>query len=185
MLVRDDDLRRFDRLAVDVADRHLALGVGSERLLAAGVARFRNDAQDLLRVLDRRRHQLRRLAAGVAEHDALVAGALVLVAAGVDALGDVGRLLVQQHLDLGVAPMEAFLLVADRLDRRARRLLDRLGAEIGSAHFAGDDDAVGGRQRLAGDADAIGIETGARAFAEIEIDDFVGDAVADFVGMAF
>ena len=35
MLVRDDDLRRLDRLAVLVAHRHLALGVGPERLLAA------------------------------------------------------------------------------------------------------------------------------------------------------
>jgi hypothetical protein len=58
--------------------------------------------EDLVRIVDRRRHQLRRLAAGIAEHDALVAGALVLVAGGVDALGDVGRLAVQQHVDLGV-----------------------------------------------------------------------------------
>ena len=83
-----------------------------------------------MRVIDRRRHQLGRLAAGVAEHDALVAGALVLVAGGVDALGDVGGLRVQQHFDLGVAPMEAVLLVADVLDRRARGASIGIGAEI-------------------------------------------------------
>ena len=50
--------------------------------------------EDLVRVVDRRRHQVRRLAAGVAEHDALVAGTLVALLVGgiVDALGDIGRL---------------------------------------------------------------------------------------------
>ena len=43
-------------------------------------ARFARCFEDLVGVVDRRRHQLRRLAAGVAEHDALVARALVLVA---------------------------------------------------------------------------------------------------------
>ena len=65
-----------------------------------------------------------RLVAGEAEHDALVARALVLVAGGVDASGDVRRLGVQQHLDRGVGPMEARLLVADLAHRLARQLLD-------------------------------------------------------------
>ena len=68
----------------------------------------------LLRVIERRRHQLRGLGAGIAEHDALVARAFVLVARGVDALGDIDRLGMDDALDLGVHPMEAFLLVADR-----------------------------------------------------------------------
>ena len=38
-----------------------------------------------------------------------------LLPAGIHALGDVGGLLVQQHLDLGVVPVEAVLLVADSL----------------------------------------------------------------------
>ena len=60
-----------------------------------------------------------------------------------------------------------------------------LFAEIGPANLAGDDDAVGGRQRLAGDADLIGIDARLDAFAEIEIDDFVGNSVANLVRMAF
>ena len=82
-------------------------------------------------VVERRRHQFGRLAAGVAEHDALVARALVLVAGGVDALGDVGGLGMQQNLDIGVAPVEALLLVADVLDRLTGRFDDLLDWECG------------------------------------------------------
>ena len=113
----------------------------------------------LVGVVDRRRHQLRRLAAGIAEHDALVAGAFVLVAGGVDALGDVGRLGVQQDLDVAVFPVEAGLLVADVPDREAGDVGDVvLGDRGGAAGLAGDDDAVGGGERLAGDADVPGID---------------------------
>ena len=54
----------------------------------------------------------------------------------------------------------------------------------GDAHFAGDDDAVGGGQRLAGDADLAGVHAGLLGFAEDQVDDLVGDAVADLVRMA-
>ncbi len=134
--------------------------------------------EDAVGVVDRRRHQLRRLAAGVAEHDALVAGALVLVAGGIDALGDVDRLGVQQDLDLAVLPVEALLLVADVADGGAGEILDLAEDRVGPANLAGDDDAVGGRQRLAGDA-RLGHGR------QIGVDDGVGDAVADLVGMAF
>ena len=40
MLMRENDLRRLDRLAVFITHRHLALGVGAEALLLAGVARL-------------------------------------------------------------------------------------------------------------------------------------------------
>ena len=100
MLMGNDDLRRLDRLAVFVAHRHLALGVGAERLFPARMARLGNEAKDLVRVLNWRRHEFRGLAAGVAEHDALVAGAFVLVAGRVDALRDIGGLGVQQHFHL-------------------------------------------------------------------------------------
>ena len=112
-------------------------------------------AQERVGIEDRRRHQLRRLVGGVAEHDALVAGTLVLVLAGIDAPGDVGRLLVQQHLDLGVLPVKAGLRVADGLDRLARRVLDQLVGDLAvraGPHLAGDDHPIGGGQSLAGDA---------------------------------
>ena len=121
-------------------------------------------------VIDRRRHQVRGLAAGIAEHDALVARAFValLVRGVVDALGDVGGLGVQQHVDLGGLPVEAVLLVADRLDGAAGGGFELGGIDdllavavdlqkrVGHTDLAGDDDAVGGRQRFAGDADCRG-----------------------------
>ena len=130
MLVRDDDLGRLDRLAVLVAHRDLALGVGAERSFRARMTGLRYLAQDFVRVVERRRHQFGRFAAGVAEHDALIAGALVLVAGGVHALRDVGGLRMQQDLDLRVAPVEPLLLVADVLDRLARRRLDLLVRKV-------------------------------------------------------
>ena len=130
-------------------------------------------------VEDRRRHQLRRLAAGIAEHDALVAGALVLVAARVDALGDVGGLRVEEAFrSSAVSPVEAVLVVADVPDRLARQFLDPAEHGLGPAHLAGDHDLVGGGERLAGDARF-------RHRAEEGVDDRIGDAVADLVRVAF
>ncbi len=122
MLRRNHDLRGFHRLSVFVADRDLALGVGTERFRLAGVPRLRHQLQDAVRIIDRRRHEFRRLVASVAEHDALIARAFVLVAGGIDALRDIRRLRVQQDFDVGVFPMKAFLLVSDVLDRGARAL---------------------------------------------------------------
>ena len=141
-----------------------------------------------MRVSDRRRHQFRRLVAGVAEHDALVARAFFAIVAGlvgVDALRDVGGLRMQEDLDVGLVPVEAVLLVADVLDRHAGGMGNPvLGDVARPAHFASDHDAVGRRQRLAGDTDLIGIDTRTRAFAEVQVDDLVGDAVAHLVGLA-
>ena len=67
---------------------------------------FASCAGDGVRVLDGRRHELRRLVAGVAEHHALVAGA-----ARVDALADVGRLLVDRDQHAAGVAVEAHLAV--------------------------------------------------------------------------
>ncbi len=187
MLVRHHDLRDADRLAVLVAHGDLALGVRPQDLLVARVTSFRDQAQDLVCVVDRGRHQFGRLVAGVAEHDALVAGALFLVGAGlqgVDALRDVGRLRVQQDFDVGGLPVEASLLVTDVLDGVADDLLDVVvGDRLRPAGLAGDHDLVGGRERLACGADCPGVDAGLRAFPEEQIDDLVGDAIAHLVGM--
>ena len=149
------------------------------------MARLGDLSQDLVGVVQRRRHQFRRFAAGVAEHDALVASPLVLVAGGVDALRDIGGLGVQQHFDLGVAPVEAVLLVADVLDRLAGGRARSVVGDLGPAHLAGDDHPVGRGERLAGDANLIGIEARLCAFAKEQIDDLIGNPVANLVGMPF
>ena len=63
--------------------------------------------------MDRRRHQLRRLVHRIAEHDALVARTLVLVAGRIDALRNVGRLLVQVVVDAQVLPVKPVLIIPD------------------------------------------------------------------------
>ena len=80
VLGRDDDRGRLGRLAVLEAQRDLALGVGLEERRGPGMAVRGHLHQDLVAVIERRRHEVRRLVAGEAEHDALVARAFVLVA---------------------------------------------------------------------------------------------------------
>ncbi len=136
--------------------------------------------QDAVSVEDRRGHERLGLAAGEAEHDALIAGTffLLLVGIGIDTERDVGGLLMQVILELGVLPMKALLLVADLAHGAARRRLDQLGRHgLGPAHLSRHDDAIGGHQRLdRHPRQGVG--------GEIEIDHRVRDSVAHFVGMA-
>ena len=174
MLRRQDDLRHLGRLAILVAHRHLALGIGPElaRLALARAPGLGQTLQDAVGIVDRRRHQVGRLAAGIAEHDALVARALLALAVGgiVHTLADVGRLAVQQNVDLRLLPVEAVLLVADVANRPARRRLELRGVDqrlargvlqdvavlvllqkrVRNPDLAGDHDAVGRGQGLAG-----------------------------------
>src|SRR5467141_5221382 len=100
------------------------------------MARLGERMKYVVGVENRGRHELRRLLAGVAEHDALVAGALVLVAMGIDALGDIPGLLMDQNVHFGALPVKSILLVADGADGAARDLLDQfLGDGSRSAHL--------------------------------------------------
>ena len=85
-------------LAVLVLDRDLALAVGPQPGEPSGLAELRQPDRQLVGQLDRHGHQIRRLVAGKAEHQALVAGALLLVQALAlgDALRDVRALLAQR-----------------------------------------------------------------------------------------
>ena len=146
--------------------RDLALGVRLQVEQLAVAALVGQHFQNLVREVDRRGHVGAlfvdfALVAGVAEHHALVAGAFFLAALlflGIDAHRDVGRLAVQQHLDVGAVIGEAVLVVADILDHAAGDLGDQFAidhrdavdsAEQLAAAFAGDHDLVGGAQRLA------------------------------------
>ena len=117
--------------------------------------------QDLVAVIERGGHEVRRLVGREAEHDALVARALILVAAGVHALRDVRRLAVQMIVELQRLPVETFLLVADLPDGIAHRLLDllkRAGRPLAilvhalAADLAGQHHKLRRRQRLARNA---------------------------------
>ena len=138
-------------------------------------------AAEAVREHDRRRHQLRRFVAGVAEHQALVAGALLggLLALGlarVDALRDVGRLLRQQEVHEHPIRVEHVIVVdvADLADALARDLRE---VELGlRGDLAADDHDVRLDVGLAGDAAEL-------VLLEAGIEDRVGNRVGDLVGM--
>ncbi len=112
---------------------------------------------------------------------------------------------MQKHVDLHGLPVEAVLFVTDFTDRLAgrrtetRRIDERMpGSIMGDgavlillqesirhAHFAGDDHAIGGRKRFTGNTDRPRIDAGAARFLVDHVHDFIGDAVANLVRMAF
>jgi hypothetical protein len=168
------------RLAVHIAHRHLALGVGAQEGQAAVLAQLGLALHQAVRVVDRRGHQLGRFVAGVAEHQALVAGAgvQVVVAGVVHALGDVVGLLVVADHDGAALVVDAVfgVVVADALDGVARDL-DVVDVRVGG-DLAGQHHEAGVGQRLGGHA-------AARVLLEDRVEDRVGDLVGDLVGMAF
>ena len=154
MLCRDHDVFDFDRLAVAIFDGHLGFAVGPEKISFAAFANFREIVNQAMRHLNRERHQLRRFIAGIAEHHALIAGALFLVQpfAFGNALRNIRRLLldrgknragvaVESHGGIGVTDIAHHF--ADDIDVR------HLGP---AGNFAGNDDHAGLRQALAGDS---------------------------------
>ena len=149
-------LDRLGLAAGAVPHRDLRLGVRAQPGEAAVAAHFGLALDQAVREVDRHRHQARRLVAGVAEHQALVAGALVEVEAlaFVDALRDVARLLAVGDDHGAAVGVEADLRigVADALDGLARDVLEvdlRVGRDL-----AGEHHQVVLHQRLGGDARA-------------------------------
>ena len=128
-------------------------------------------------VLDGRRHEFRSLQRGIAEHDALVTGAIA-----VHALRDVRGLLVDVIVNLDLFPMELLLLIADVAHAIADDAVDSLHHGMGrlfrgQADLAADHHAVRRGEGLA-------CHAGVRLFGQEGIKDSIRDAVADFVGVA-
>jgi hypothetical protein len=184
----DQQLLDLGGTAVDVADRYLRLAVRAQVRDHLGPAHVGQALGELVRERDRQRHQLRRLARRVAEHHALVTGAgdieFIVVGrvgarlpGGVDALRDVGRLLVDRVDDRAAVGGEAEVGVgvADAADRLARDVLD---VDVrGRRDLARHDDEPRVHERLARDA-------AVRVVAHHGVQDAVGDLVGDLVGMA-
>ncbi len=194
MLGRHDDGSAGHRLAVLVAQRDLALRIGFEERRSAALAIRREPFEDLVAVVERRRHVVGRFIAGEAEHDALVTGAFVLVARRIDALRDFGRLAVQVVFEGQRLPVEPVLLIADFAHRAAHRFLDfflRAGGPapvfgpvgiVGVVHrsaadLAREDHPLGRRHGFAGHA-GFGI------LGQHQIDDRIRNLVGHLVGMA-
>ncbi len=185
----DDGVDAHGAVVLVVLDRDLGLAVGTQVGERAVLADLGEALREPLGDRDRERHELRGVVAGVAEHQALVAGAalveLVLRGAdarlvtGVDTGGDVARLGADGDLDAARGAVEALLrgVVADVEDRLADDVRD--GGVRRRADLAGDDDEAGGQQGLDRDA-----QVGAVAVLGHQVvEDRVADAVGDLVGV--
>ena len=137
-----------------------------------GAADFGQLAGELVRQHDRQRHQLRRFVAGVAEHQALIAGA-----AGIHTHGDVGRLALDGIEDAAGLAVEADsgVGVADVGDGLAREL--RNVDITGGRDFAGYDANAGGDQHFASHA-------AVRILFENSIENGIGNLVRNLIGVA-
>jgi hypothetical protein len=143
-------------LAVQVAQRDLRLGVGPQPRQAAVAAHLGLALDQPVRQEDGHRHQAGRLVAGIAEHQALVARALVEVEAlaFVHALCDVARLLAVGDDDRAGVGVEADqrIGVADAADGLARDGVE-IHARVGG-DLARQDHQVVLHQGFGGDARA-------------------------------
>ena len=162
-----------------VLDRDLRLGIGTQvGHHFAGTADVGQLLEDDVRKNQRSGHHLARLVAGVTEHDALVAGPLLLLGSTHDALVDVGRLLVDGRENAARIAIELILAlgVTDPPDDAAGYALH---IDIGlGTHLAGDDHQTGGAQRLASDL-GIGIVT------QKLVENGVGNLIRHLIGVPF
>ncbi len=203
MLRGDDDCGDLDRLVVLVAHGHLRLAIRAQIREGAGLPDLGKLLCETLCKVDRHRHEHVGLVRGVAEHHALVASTdlvdLVLVIGAceraVDALGDIGRLGVDEVHDTAGLSIKA-ILGARVADLGYRVADDLLHVDVGlGADLAHDDDGAGRREGLDGAADvvdigslAVGVDVALLLelclLREDGIDDCVGNLVAHLVRMA-
>jgi hypothetical protein len=198
VLGRNHHVDDAGRLVVDVFDRNLRLRIRAQPLgQLASLADAGEFAAETVGEHDGRRHQLRRLVAGVAEHDALIAGSLFLVllagrALGIHPLGDVraldGQVVRDENL-VGVEDVVAVRVadpphgIADDL-ADVNHLVDRLGGaflqvlQLGNGDFPANHDHVALHEGFAGHA-ALGI------VSQAGVEDGVRNGVGNFVRMAF
>ena len=128
--------------------------------------------------VERQRHVIGCLVAGIAEHHTLVTGTLVglVLLVSIHTLGDVAALLVHAVKDAARVGIKLILAlgVADFLDHLACRTL-QVDVNVGG-HLAGDDHLTRRHQRL---ACHMGIGVKGQELVQNGVTDLVGD----FVGM--
>ena len=171
------------RAVVLVHHGDLRLGIGAQpRGELSGLANLGELAAQMVGEHDRRGHELRRLVARVAEHQALVTGTLLrlllaLGRLGVDALGDVGRLLGDVHVHHHLVGVEHVVVIhiadfANGLAGQLHVVELGLGGDLTADH--GD---VGLHVGFTGDAAEL-------VLRKAGVQNGVGDRVGDLVGMA-
>jgi len=157
----------------------LSLGIGSGPPKGAVAAELAETFVELVGEHHCQRHALFRLVGGVTEHEALVAGAYVVVrAVEVDAAGYLGRLLVQHQLNAARLVVEALagVVVANVLDRvpdDAVVVDVGLGRDLAHQH---DHPRLG--HALAG-------HLGVRVLPQVSVQNGIAHLVAQLVRVAF
>ena len=191
VLGRDDDIGHADRLVVLIENRDLALRVGAEPFHFPGFADGGEFATEAVGEHDRGGHELGRFVASVAEHEALIAGALLgggfaFGFAIIHTLRNVRALAGEKIGNENAVRVEDIVVVhiADSTDRRADDVADvengieRRAFDFRDRDFAADNDGVAFNEGLA--RDAAGFVDG-----QAGIEDRIGDGVANLVWMAF
>ncbi len=205
VLCRDEDLVDGNRLPVDIPHGHLGLTVRAQVVKDLGLTHGREPLGETVSEVDRHRHQLGCLVAGITEHHALVTSADEIERVGFAALGL--ERLVDTHSDVRALLMDrgddaACLVVEAEFRAGVADLLHGLADDSGNVHvrmrpdLAGHDDQTGGGERLASDADVLG--AGNRALVghisligelglagDDRVEDGVRDSVAHLVRVAF
>ena len=179
----DDDVGNGNRLSVFIDNGDLRLRVRTEPRHLAALADLGQLAAKTMREHDRRRHELGSFIRGVAEHQTLVAGTLLvgLLAfgfAGINALRDVGRLLGDDDIDEHLVGVKHIVVVdvADFADGLAG---ERDEIELGlRGDLTADDGDVGFHVSFARDA-------GKFILRQTSVEDSVRNGIGDFVRVAF
>ena len=182
VLGAQDDGMHFQglvRLPV-VLDGELALGIRSQvgHQLDLVVADIGEDFQQFVAQVQRKRHVVFGVPAGVAEHHALVAGALLVFAGAFHAAVDVGALFMQGAENAAAGGVEHVvgLGIADPADGVAHGGLDiHIGLGLDLSH---NHDHAGRAETLAG-------HFGLRVLFQKFIQDGVADLVRHFVRVPF
>ena len=169
---KDDGTDADDLVAIVVFERNLRFGVG----LQPRKGSLPQILQQPVGQPDGKRHVFAVKTVfffGIAEHNALVAGAAVF-----DAGGDVGRLAVQQVGDLHVFITESGLIITDRFYQGADGIFNffRLRTVV-AERFSGDDDPSGRRH-------GFDRRVSRRISGQKQIKQSIRNLVADFVRMA-
>ena len=181
IVLRGDDngIYAYGATVIVVLDGHLALGiraqVGHLQSLAADVG---EDAQDAVAQVEGQRQIVLGLVGGIAEHHALVAGALTHGILALYAAVDVGALLMDGGEDAaGVGLEHIFALgVADAADGVAGNL-GEIHVSLG-LHLAGQNDLPCGDECLTGNL-------GLRVESQQVIKDCITNLVGNLVGVPF
>ena len=180
MLCRQHYSIDLDRLAIDVAESHLRLGIGTQPGQAAVFTQLALTLHQTVCVPDWGRHQIRRFVTCVTKHQTLVARALIEIVLGraIHALRDVGRLFVvgDQHCAAFVVDAVVGVVVANPLDGVTRDL-DVVHVCRGG-DFTSQHDQTGVTQRFS-------CHTRVGVLGENRIQNRIGDLVGDLVWMSF